>query len=275
MQNIKYHLLNIGSVILFSYTSASTMSDLYKISFAPVNEPTGKKSIKAAAQVKPKSFDDFKVILNTNFFRIAKENPDMKSGPALSNPTDIQLLGTITGPPAFARALIKKKTDKDPLIFKIGNEVYGYKLVRIDNSKTYLKAGKDTIILDMFAEQDEKKLLNPPGGGQDKVKQSISRAEMQQMVLNDIDNALSGIKAGPYRVNNKIEGFKLFSVSPNNVLYKLGARSGDIVKRINGHPLDSTEKLYKLWQSVQGESKISIDLERGGKLVSHEFNITN
>jgi general secretion pathway protein C len=278
MQNFKYHLLNLGSVLLFSYTSAASISDLSKNIFAPASDVKGPKQAKAPVQEKQKTYEDYKAVIldQTRFFRIAKVSAETKEGPK-SAPTDIQLLGTIVGPPSFSRALMKKKTDKESLIYRIGNDVFGYKLIRIDNTKAHLKTGNDVVIIDMNEDKNDKKGTGPGslGSGPDKVKQNISRSEIQQKVLNNVDNALAGIRAGPYRVNNKIEGYKLFSVSPDNILFRMGARSGDIIKRINGHPLDSTEKLYKMWQSVQGDTKITIDLERGGKLISNEINITD
>ena len=38
----------------------------------------------------------------------------------------------------------------------------------------------------------------------------------------------------------------------------MGARSGDIVKRVNGHVIDSTPKLMKLWESLKNEPKITM-----------------
>jgi general secretion pathway protein C len=66
----------------------------------------------------------------------------------------------------------------------------------------------------------------------------------------------------------------LINVRPYNILYRLGARSGDVIKRINGQMLDSTQKLYTMWESMKNDSRISIDLEREGKNLRYDFNIT-
>ena len=47
------------------------------------------------------------------------------------------------------------------------------------------------------------------------------------------------------------------------------------MKRINGHSIDSTEKLIGLWESVQSDSKITADVERGGKIQSFVLNLTD
>ena len=89
-----------------------------------------------------------------------------------------------------------------------------------------------------------------------------------------MDNALRGLRAGPYRVNGEVEGYRLITVRPYNILYKMGARNGDIVKRINGKKIDSTEKLYKMWDAFKSESRITTDIERGGKIITFEYNIS-
>lgn len=283
MQNIKYHLLNILAVILFSYILASTVNQLFRLSIAPIYmEDSVKKDKSFSTKSSNKSFEEYNTILDAGFFQLADNieetsTPDKITPLTPDNLKDLQLLGTVTGPKKIARALIRKQREKESKVFKLGNDVYGYKLTRIANSKVYLQMGDETEILDMYKKRDKEQ--NSHGRTSDKSgksnlkKKSISRSEIQQKVLNNMDNALKGIRAGPYRVDGKIQGYKLFRVRPNNILYELGARSGDIVKRINGHPVDSTERLLKMWQSVQDETVITIDLERGGQLKSFEFNI--
>ena len=89
-----------------------------------------------------------------------------------------------------------------------------------------------------------------------------------------MDNALKGLRAGPYRENGEVAGYRLIKVRPYNILYKLGARNGDIVRRINGKKIDSTEKLYKMWDALKSDSRITADIERGGKIMTFEYNIS-
>jgi len=241
--------------------------------------------IEKLAQPRLKPFEEYKSIVDSGFFKIPSETPDVpgvgQGGAGAESVNELLLLGTITGPSHIARALIKKKTEKDPQIFRLYGTVHGHKLIRIDNSKVYLKTGNSVQILDMFAKEGAAATpaKAPSGTGaalptSGKVVQNLSKAELQQKVLNNVDNALQGIQAGPYRVDGAIKGYKIFRIKPHNIMYKLGARNGDVLMRVNGHAIDSTEKLLSIWKSVQGDSKISVDLERGGKLLTFDFNIT-
>ncbi|MFH0976658.1 MAG: hypothetical protein V1874_12820 [Spirochaetota bacterium] len=282
MQNIRYHIINTAAVIVFSFTTAFTANQFIKHSITPSYSIIAEKEKITASKTVKKSFEEYKTILDSSFFKLASESDKSKesgdSVSAASNLSDFLLLGTISGPAVIARALIKKTQEKEAQIFKLWSDVYGFKLVRIDNLKIYLKRGESVEILEMYPKSEKSQPPTSPQGTDktnSKNTQTISRSEIQQNVFNNIDNALQGLRAGPHRVNNVIDGYTLFRVSPNNILYKLGARSGDIAKRINGHPIDSTEKLLGLWQSIQNEPKISVDIERGGKLQTFEFKVTD
>ncbi len=284
MQNIRYHIINTASVILFSFITAITISQFVRLKMTPIYSRSFEKDINSAPKAIKKTFEDYKAILESTFFKLASDTGTSKNSGDLAisnaaNLDEIQLLGTISGPASIARALIKKRGEKDSEVFKLWNDVYGFKLVRIDNLKIYLKKDKTVSVLDMYPEED-KSQTGPGTAGKTDVSaeksiQTISKSEIKQKYLSNIDNALDGLKAGPYKVNDKVEGYKLFTVRPNNLLYKLGLRSGDIAKRVNGHPIDSTEKLVELWKSIEGQSKITADIERGGKVQTFELNITD
>ncbi len=278
-------MINTGAVILFSTIAALSVNQFIRLSISPAYSFLPEKEKYTSPQSVKKSFNDYKAILDSNFFKLAIEtdaskDPGNSAVPSVSDLSDLQLLGTISGPSSIARTLIKKKQEKDAQIFKLWEVVHGYKLVRIDNAKIYLKKDKTVLTLDMYPKDDKtQQNASATGAGNRNIGartvQSLSRSEIQQKLLNNVDNALEGLQAGPNRVDGRIDGYRLARVSPNNFLYKLGARSGDIAKRINGHPIDSTEKLLGLWQSIQGESKITIDIERGGRVQTFEFNVTD
>jgi len=293
MQNIKYHIINIIAMLVFSYMSASAINEIirYKISPSFTTSSTRKKTV--AAGPARKSLEYYNPIIESGFFKIpsaaSEGNGSSETKPDVSSIDTLELIGTITGPPSIARAMIKKKGDKEPGIYAVYNvtrditsDVFGYRLYRIYSSKVYLKINDEKKILELYTKppnEGPKKSATTkngePDAGGNKIIQNLSRAEIQQNVLNNMDNALKGLRAGPHRVNGKIEGYRLIRVRPENILYRLGARSGDIVKRVNGIAIDSTAKLYKMWENLKSESKIVVDLERKGQLKTFDLNITD
>lgn len=278
MQNIKYHVISLSSMILFSYISAVTINGVIKNTL--VVYPSEKSRVRAAKNV---SIEDQSIDINqlveSGFFRAAASGSVDESEDLTSPVSDFKLIGTVTGPPGIARALVLKKGEREPDIFKLRNNMYGYIITDIQSSKILLKKKSEVHTLNLYEKKDFAAAARPAGsdtaasGGV--VKKNISRAEMQQKVMNDIDNAMQGIQAGPHRVNGQIEGFKLIRIRPYNILYEYGIRSGDIIKRINGKKVDSTEKLFNMWQGIKNESKMVIDVERNGQIMTFEMNITD
>ena len=162
-------------------------------------------------------------------------------------------------------------------MYRLWEKVHGYTLVAVKKTKVYLKGKNGVEILEIFCDNGKKETGNSSSRSaysRTSLK-NISRAELQQKVLGNMDNALRGLVAGPYRENGRITGYRLKKVRSYNILYKLGARSGDIVRRINGKKLTGTKRLFNLWKNLKNESGISIDLERRRKMLSFVFKITD
>ncbi len=281
MQNIKYHLINITSVLLFSYLTAASINQIIKYNISPVYNKNVKKSGKVLVRKIPRNYEYYNKILDSGFFpkvdavKVVDDSADKQITAGIAE--NLTLMGTITGPGNIAMAMILKKGEKEPEIFKLWSSVYGLKLIAILENKVYLKTNEGRVILELYGKMTEIVAKKPKEtASSDKVlKQNFSRSEIKQNVLNNLDNAMKGLVAGPHRSGDTIDGFELKTVRPYNILYKLGARSGDVVKRINGHVLDSTEKLYKLWEAVKNEPKLSIDIDRGTQPLTLELNMTD
>jgi len=276
-KNIFYHGLTFIAAVIFAFVTAITINQVFKGLFFVY--PSEKKRLRPIT-VNSARYSEVKIdkILESGFFRAAVGPATGESDNQITSEiTDLKLLGTVTGPSSIARALILKKGEKQASVFRIGSDVYGYTLSGVESSKVYLKSGSSVSTLSLYEKKDltGEKSSTSTGSVDTAAKKTISRAEFQQKMLNDIDNAMQGVKAGPYRVNGQIEGFQLIRIRPYNVLYEYGLRSGDIIKRINGKKVDSTEKLYNMWQGFKNESQLVFDIERDGKVLTLSINITD
>lgn len=79
----------------------------------------------------------------------------------------------------------------------------------------------------------------------------------------------------PINIAGKIAGWKLIKVSNDSIFYELGARPGDIIRRLNGQTVDNQERLMELYMGLKTLDRIDVVLERGGKLLSFEIVIQN
>ena len=284
MQNFKYHFINITAVTLFSWSAAWAINQSVQYALSPSYAVPPQKQAGSDKKIASGiSRDDLlSPILASGIFKTTDESLPMPGSITDASLPNLTLLGTITGPAAISRALIKKDDEKNPKIFAlhkvnndIDNNVYGYKLVVIDTNKVWLENNGQRSVLELFVKAKPSAQSNPQGQGQqNRVTMSMSRAEIKQKVMNNVDDAMKGLVAGPYRKNGKLEGYILKTVSQENVLYQLGLRNGDIIKRVNGKEVDGVEKLVSMWQTMQNEPKITADVERGGRMMGFDLTIT-
>ena len=294
----------MAAVLIFSYTTAVTITGTVG---ATVLKPEKGKNVSSRSSVRRKSiaqktrkpfevyektiFEDAKFFPNP-----AAGDPNVSSSQEVINAdvSELNLIGTITGPSSIARAFIRKGVQRrvsrrgrnsknaPPVeqvkeIFRLWEDVYGYKLVSIRMDSVVLKGASGRAVLKIYdgnkkATPESAKGKSTAGGT---LKKNISRAEIKQQLKNNMENMLKGIVISPYRKNGKIEGFRLKKVRPYNFFYKIGARSGDIIMRVNDKKMDSSQKLYSFWQNFSKESKVAIDVERRGSMMRFDFSISD
>ncbi|MDA3899283.1 MAG: PDZ domain-containing protein [Spirochaetes bacterium] len=275
---LKFHAITFASVaLLAALTSFGINMILGNTLFSPQTDVK-----KALSRVKSErgsiSTPSHQNILESSLFRLAELDEagedDVSEAPA--QVSDLSLLGTITGSVSIARALVSKRGEKNSEVFKIGQNVYGYVLTWITETKVYLKKDDQKMILDMYPPKETAPSSRSSASrSSGSIKTTLSRSELQQDLKNNMDNMLRGLVVSPYRKDGQIIGYRLKRVSSQNMLYKYGMRSGDILQKINGHQITSTQKLYELWQTIPNESKVVINVQRRGKDETFEFIIND
>ncbi len=68
-------------------------------------------------------------------------------------------------------------------------------------------------------------------------------------------------------------GFLMKQIQPGSLYEKLGLRDGDVIKTVNGQPLNSAEDAIRLYQQMQGVGAVQMEIMRGGKpeLLYYQF----
>lgn len=192
------------------------------------------------------------------------------------------ITGTLSGHWSFARVTIREKSANDSEEFAIGEMVGGYKVQDIEPHYVVLKKGGLSLRVNIGETPAQaKERLRPKGeeslpalNSSQTVQKVLSREDLNRK-LKDPNTIYKNARFGPHLVDGKIEGYKLYQVAKDHVFYALGARSGDLIRRVNGMPLNETEKMLEIWASVKQAPKITVDLERQGKIITYEFIIRN
>lgn len=60
-------------------------------------------------------------------------------------------------------------------------------------------------------------------------------------------------------------GFLVRQIQPNSLYEKLGLRAGDVIKAVNGQPINTAEDAMKLYQQMSSIDAVQMEVIRGGK----------
>ncbi|MCK5812861.1 MAG: hypothetical protein KAH03_01330 [Cocleimonas sp.] len=92
-------------------------------------------------------------------------------------------------------------------------------------------------------------------------------AEFRDKVMADPAKLMEIATAQPYRKDGQMMGFRVRPGKNRRAFRQLGLRNGDIVKDVNGIPMDSAEKGIMLMSELSGASEVSITVLRGKREV--------
>lgn len=101
----------------------------------------------------------------------------------------------------------------------------------------------------------------------------IDRALFAEVTGNP--TSIKGARARPLIRDGAIEGMRLYAVRPNSAFAKLGLRSGDTLKAINGIELNTTDtdKLLEAYTKLRTASSLSLAVERRGEKLDLSYRV--
>ena len=77
-------------------------------------------------------------------------------------------------------------------------------------------------------------------------------------------------------VPNAGGGFLVREIQPGSIYEKLGVRTGDVIRSVNGQPINNMEEVMKLYQQLGGVNQagsVSIEIMRGGRSESLQYSL--
>ena len=94
---------------------------------------------------------------------------------------------------------------------------------------------------------------------------TFKRSEINKH-LENLPRVLQDAKAVPYTAPGASEpsGFKLVAIKAGSIYETLGLKRGDIIKGVNGEPVDTPQKAMELYQALKSSDNIQLEIDRGG-----------
>ena len=255
---------------------------------------------------------DFGVVLQYNIFNPAARSTapvvfSLQAGEGTTVRGDLELLGTVV---AGDRSLAIIRMNGEVRNYRLDVEIPGGRIEEIlrnqvsirnnDRSRTVLRLHKEESAGEEAAQRGgdtreaarvraETSLSSAPPAGQVPAAGSAkvgadavrSVGDNRWVVARNAAEAARGNVGAQLRtaliqpnlVNGKTDGFMIRRIQPGSLLSQMGLRQGDIIKQVNGMPLDSPEKALQIMQQLREARQITVDLKRGGSTQSFAYEI--
>lgn len=236
------------------------------------------------------SFDYYKVIVDARLFGIPLP-PEMRQAKEKVNvpkpPLRIKLKGTTVG--AYSIAVIEDESGKQD-VYQLGDKASGAEIVGIN--RNHIVVRRDDTEERIYLSEEDKEIgklgdlamespspppaiqvpveVGPPPPGENI---TVKRAEINGKIQQAAEVAARNVK--PFFRDGRVEGFQLSNIEKGNMLEQYGLKNGDIIRSVNGQPLDSIQRAYELAQLLWfgGASKVQIEVERQGKIQSLSYEV--
>lgn len=105
-------------------------------------------------------------------------------------------------------------------------------------------------------------------------KFTIKRADLQKY-LNDLSSILMQARAVPARdkVTGEVIGYRIMDFQPNSIFSQLGIQRMDLIKSVNGEPVDTPQKAMELFNMFKNSNNIKMSVDRGGRSETLDYSI--
>ena len=206
--------------------------------------------------------------------------PTTPSAAAVTAPTELLLLGTVTGSFRETFALIRHTTKQEERVFRLGDMVFDAgRLAQVTREQAYIVVnGKKVELLTPMTPAATSG--QPPPAGQAGAAVAATGAGsyvIDQRALNaaldNISQAMTDARLLPSQKDGKVEGFRASEVKPNGVFAMVGIKNGDVLLRLNDFPIDSPDKALQSFISLKGQNRLKLDMIRDGRPATFNYDI--
>jgi general secretion pathway protein C len=209
------------------------------------------------------------------------------NGPAVKSTLPLVLIGTIVHiNPGKSVATIQIKTNNEVVPYMPNDQIENMAtLIRVDRRRAIIRNSNNNRVEYIEIPEDAKISFSKPATAattngifkQDGNNIAIKRSDLNAQLKN-LPDLLQQATAVPNIIpgsGGQVDGFKMLAIEPNSIFSQMGLKVGDVIKDINGEPVNSLAKAMELYNKLRNDSNIQLGIERDGKPTSFNFNIND
>ncbi|MBZ4423130.1 type II secretion system protein GspC [Myxococcus sp. RHSTA-1-4] len=292
----KYFWLVTGTFILLAALLAARTVNLFvELALAaplPGAEPA-RAPLAAVAEAAPTPLDGARLATLTGL-RFGKDEPAVAEPPAevatglVRSALRVKLLGTLVANDAqWSFASVQDLETQRARSLMVGDELMGTRVLSIERERIIVSANGREEFIDGEASPSVNATQAPaltrtlpagsagPESGIRAVGEhayEIPSTELHHAIEN-AGELLTQARAIPAFENGKPVGFKLASIRQNSLYSRIGLQNGDVLKRINGLPLDTPERALEAFATLREARHIELDITRAGGAVRKVYDV--
>ncbi len=279
------NLLFVGAAVwLLVYLCLAVFQD--QLTFMPKSAASAKRGASPAVEAKSKDYKDYAVIPDRNIFNPGEKGLKLLplgargraeagipgDGPKAMASGGYRLIGTITGPGDSSSAILQDGSGKQAL-YRIHSDLGGAKIVRISRREVVIHrdGGEDEVL--SLAETKSKLSFTPAttsAAAGDVVKKLapnrfvVNREDVTKAVGN-VNQFMTQARIKPFLQAGRPSGFTIGEITPGSLIDKLGVRNNDVIKKVNGQPINKPEEIFQAYSQLQRDGNIEIEIDRSGR----------
>lgn len=198
----------------------------------------------------------------------------------------LTLIGTLVhSNPAKSIAAIEVRGKNQVVSYSPGKEIEGMaNIISVERQKVIFRNLNSNRLEYLEMKKEGNKVAfggtrPATGGGKEVMKTgdntfAIKRSDLLKYT-NDLSSILMQARAVPNRDpgTGAINGFRILDMQPGSIYEQLGVQRMDVIKSVDGTPVDSPAKAMELYNSLKNSPKVSIQVERNGKTETMTYNI--
>lgn len=292
----------IAKILLYAAIAfaAFSVADLTIIYFRDRMLPT-QAPPKKQTQMRPPNFVDrsqFSAITNRNLFSslgiipdaiTANRTSEKKEADPIPSNLPLNLIGTLVhSNPEKSIAAIEVKSKSMTGSYVTGAEIENLaKVEKVERTRVYIRNSNTGAMeyIEMKSANkvsfDTAKTTAAPvkTGGGEVVSTGTNQFQIKRADLlkytNDLSSVLMQARAVPNRDPNtgEINGFRILDMQPGSIYEQLGLQRMDVLKGVNGEPIDSIQKAMEMYNTLKNGNQVKLQIERGGKSDTFTYDV--
>ena len=289
--------IKIVSLIAAAYLSSGIIVDLASLHIPVFTNLATSKAERVSSAGKLAGIDYYASVWEKNIFNpggvVSAERPALKELELETEAVEEEkvniplsalnyiLVGTVSGQVSHAFAIIKIPAEKEQMLYRVGDMVGPAEIVRIERNRVILdNAGRQEMLEVTFdaspivsAGKKWRGASAPKGIKKVSANKYILDRKEVDRLSGDMSQFMTQVRIVPNIVRGKASGYKLMNIKKGSLVEGVGLKNGDIVKEINGKPLDKPETAFGAYQQLKGDGKFVIEIERKGKRETLSYDI--